>query len=85
MSDAIIALLRRAAVSLVAFVLAWLAVHLKIGLDDNTSAALTALVTAVLVGLYGWVAQQLEQKYPWIGHILFLGASRQVTYTKHVR
>lgn len=83
MNDVIISALRRLAVSGVAFVLTWLAVHLGVGLDANTSAAVTAFVTAVLVALYGWVAQQLEKQYPWLGKILFLGASRQVTYTKH--
>lgn len=83
LNDLVVAALRRAAVAAVAFALTWLAIHLKIGLDANTSTALTALVTAVLVAAWGWVAQMLEQRYPWLGRILFLGASRKVTYSKH--
>lgn len=85
MNDAIIALLRRVAVSAVGFVLSWLAIHLGIGVGDKTSATLASFVAVILVAVWGWVAQQLEQKYPWIGHILFLGASRRVTYAKHTR
>lgn len=83
LNDLVVAALRRAAVAAVAFLVTWLAIHLKIGLDANTSTAVTALITAVLVAAWGWVAQTLEQRYPWLGKILFLGASRKVTYTRH--
>lgn len=45
---------------------------------------MTGLAVAVAIAAYGWVVQQPEQAYHlWLGRILFLGATRQVSYRKH--
>lgn len=82
-NDAIIALVRRTVVSGVAAGLVWLAAYLGVGVDSNTSVLLTGFVVAVAIAGYGWLAQQIEQRFPPIGRFLFLGATRNVTYTKH--
>jgi hypothetical protein len=83
MNDIIIAAVRRVVVSGVAVLLVWLAAHLGVGVDSQTSTVVTGFVVAVAIAVWGWVAQMVEQRYPWLGKILFLGATRNVTYTKH--
>jgi len=83
MNDVLIAAIRRVVASLAGGAIVWLAATLHLVVDDDTSRVVIGFAVLVAVAVYGWVAQQLEQRYPWLGMILFLGASRQVTYRKH--
>lgn len=84
LNDILIALIRRAVASAVGGAIAWLVVQLHIGgVDAQTSGTVIAFIVVVAVAAYGWAAQQLEQAYPWLGRVLWLGATRQVRYSKH--
>ena len=84
LNDVFIALIRKVVASAAGGGIAWLIAVLHIGgVDSQTSGTVIAFIVVVAIAAYGWVAQQLEQLYPTLGRILFLGASRQVTYARH--
>lgn len=58
--------------------LAFLALHFGIVVDDKTEAALAVPLTAVLTGLYWTVVRLVEKKWPKAG--LLLGVQAQPQY-----
>lgn len=67
----------------VGYVLTFLAVRWGIGIDENTSAQISAAVTAVVTALYYALVRLLERRWPWFGKLL--GSSKKPAYVEPSR
>ena len=61
--------------------LVWLATTLGIGLDEGTSAAVTAAAVGIVTSVYYAAARAVETRYPRVGRVLLsLGLAGEPTY-----
>jgi hypothetical protein len=70
MSDQIVALIRTWTPMAVGTALAWLAVHLGIVVDEQTSTTVAMLAVTILSAAYYAVARWLERRWPAFGRLL---------------
>jgi hypothetical protein len=79
LSDYFLSVVRTAVPAGVGAVLTYLATRWGIGLDEDTSAQVTAGVTAVVIAVYYAVVRALEARWPVLGKLL--GSSKKPVYT----
>ena len=77
--DVITSYIRTGVTVAIGALISWL-VTLGVGVDDSVKNGLTIALTAFVTAIFYGVQRLVEVRWPALGKILFLGASKQPSY-----